>query len=340
MSLTASPYSRYLLVVLLLACRLAYGADLVRERAYVDDPTAALRLDEVRQMPATPFAGVLSRGFTRSATWIRLRVDGLPGADASGQLVVRIRPVYLDRVELFDPLDTSGRPRVAGDRVPWDDGEFKSLNHGFLIPASTRPRDIWLRLTTTSSSFIHVEVLTPDEAQQANRLQEMLYGLMMGVLLLYVVWALLQWLLRRERLMAVFMFSQFMAVIYAATYVGYNRLLLSGLLDNALIEMLANYTYCSYVGAGFLFHVFLLREFCPARPVLWTIGLLTAFAWLAEMLMLAFGRVQPAMQTNIVVVSAAPIIFFLTALGCRAWREAGEQERPPIPNGRWSASTG
>lgn len=313
---------------------IAAASDQVLERAWVDDPHASLTLTEVQRLPATPFEGILSLGFTRSATWLRLRVAGHPPAHSGEQLIVRIRPVYLDRVELFDPLDTSGRRRIAGDHEDWAASEFKSLNHGFVIPAATEPRDVWLRLVTSSSSFIHVEVLAPEDAQQANRLQELIYGLMMGVLLLFFLWALLQWLVRREGLMAAFMLSQCMAIIYAATYVGYNRMLLGGLLDNALIERLANLVFCSYVAAGFLFHVCFLREFKPRRIVLWIIALVTGLAYLAELILLTAGEVQNAMRTNILVVSLSPILIFAATFTCRAWREATEDEEPAIP--RWS----
>lgn len=325
---------RFLLCLLFVLSGVASAADLVRERAYVDDPAASLTLAEVQRLPATPFAGVLSRGFLRSATWLRLRIDAVPGAGPNDTLVVRIRPVYLDQIELFDPLDASGSRRLTGDRQPWRASEFKSLNHGFEIPASVEPREIWLRLTTTSSSFIHVEVLSPEDAQQANRLQEMLYGLMMGMLLLLFLWALMQWLLRRESLMAVFMLSQLLAIVYAATYVGYNRLLLSGLLDNGLIERLSNYIFCTYVFAGFLFHFFFLREFRPARLSLWLVATVAMTAYVAELALLAFGEVQPAMRTNIIVVSVSPIIIFLATFTCRIWSEVGPDDPPPIP--KWS----
>lgn len=319
------------LLGLLLCCRLAAGSDLASARAYVDDPTASLSLAEVQQLPALPFDGVLSRGFVASATWLRLRVEAVPHAQPGDRLVVRIRPTYLDRIALFDPLDASGRERLAGDLQPWLSSEFKSLNHGFLIPASAAPRDIWLRLTTSSSSIIHVEVLTPEDAQQANRLQEMLYGLMMGVLLLFFLWALLQWLLRREVLMAAFMLSQFMAVVYASTYVGYNRLLLAGILPEVITERLANITFCSYAAAGFLFHACLLREFRPARALLWGIALIASGAWVIEMLLLAGGRVQAAMQANVIVVLLLPVLVLVAACSCRAWGAAGGEDRPPIP---------
>ena len=64
-----------------------------------------------------------------------------------------------------------------------------------------------------------------DAAQQTNRIQEMIYGLMMGTLLLFFVWAVLQWSLRREALMAAFAFTQLMSATHAVVYVGYARML-------------------------------------------------------------------------------------------------------------------
>jgi signal transduction histidine kinase len=334
------PLRLLLLTLLLCLSASAPAADQIRERAWVDDPTATLTLADVQRLPQSRFDGVLSRGFTRSATWLRLRIDGRQSARPGDQLIVRIRPVYLDQIALFDPLDpldpldTSGRARIAGDHVDWHASEFKSLNHGFVIPAATEARDIWLRLVTSSSSLIHVEVLTPDDAQQANRLQELLYGLMMGVLLLFFLWALLHWLLHREALMAAFMFSQLLAIVYAATYVGYNRLLLGDLFDNDALERASSVIFCSYVAAGILFHLFFVREFKPGRLALWLIGLVAGLAYLAELALLASGNVQAAMRTNITVVSLSPIIIFIAACRCRAWAEAGDDEQPPIP--KWS----
>ena len=151
------------LVILLMLTVLGHSvsaADLIITRAYVDDPAGRMTLDEVKNQPSLPFQGVLSRGFTPSATWLKLTVSGLSDVQPGDKLVVRIRPTYLDDIEIHDPLDNSGRTRQSGDHYDWHDAEFKSLNHGFVIPASAQPRDIWLRLKTTSSSFIHVDVLT------------------------------------------------------------------------------------------------------------------------------------------------------------------------------------
>jgi signal transduction histidine kinase len=323
-----------LFMVLMAADQSASAKDLVSTRAFVDDASGHMSLDEVKRQPASAFHGVLSRGFTPSATWLRLTVAGLPDAQPGDKLVVRIRPTYLDDIELHDPLDNSGRLRKSGDYYAWRDAEFKSLNHGFVIPASAQSRELWLRLKTTSSSFIHVEVMTPDDAQYVNRLQEMLYGLMMGLLLLFFLWAVLHWLMSREALMAMFSASQLMAIVYAVTAVGYNRLLLSGWLTASMIDTLANLIYCTYVFVGFSFHYVLLREFRPSRMLLRVFAGLAFSAFFAEMVLMSLGMVRTAMQLNVSVVSFASVLVLLTAISCRAWSEATEDDRPPIP--KWT----
>ncbi len=319
------------LVWVLSAATHAAPADHILERAYVVDEGAKLSLDEVRQMPVQRYDGPLSRGFTDAATWIRITVAPVPASRPGEMLVVRVRPVYLDEIQLFDSLDTSGVTRVAGDRTDWHASEFKSLNHGFLIPASDAPREIWLRLKTTSTSLIHVQVLNMDEAQQANRMQEMVYGLMMGTLLLFFLWAVLQWSLRRETLMAAFTVSQLVAAAYAMVYVGYARMLGADYFSVGAIEGFSCVVYCAYVLVGFVFHYFLLREFRPWLPglrVMLGVGIL---AFVVEMALLASGQTLLAMQTNITLVAVGPVFFLVLSISCRAWTAAGEDDLPLLP---------
>ena len=328
--------TRYVFVVLLgllSAAALAEPADHILDRAYVVDESGKLTLDEVRQMPAQRYEGVLSRGFTESATWIRITVAPVQGVRPGEPLAVRVRPVYLDEIRLFDPLDTNGPVRIAGDHTEWQASEFKSLNHGFLIPAADAPRDIWLRLKTTSTSLIHVQVLTMEETQQANRMQEMVYGLMMGTLLVFFLWAVLQWFLQREVLMAAFTVSQLVAFAYAAVYVGYARLIGGEYFSAAAIDNFSCVVYCTYVVVGIVFHYFMLREFKPWMPGLRLMLAAGILAFVAELGLLVFGSTLQAMRLNLTFVAVSPLIFATLSFTCRAWSAVAEDDRPVIP--RW-----
>jgi signal transduction histidine kinase len=312
----------------------AQTADYIVGRAWVDDPDGTLELNRVQQLPALPYEGVLARGYTHSVTWLKLKVAAAPDAGPDHRLMLRIRPSYLDQVSLFDPFDDSGRMRLTGDHTDWQKSELKSLNHGFLIPASDQPREIWLRLKTSSSSLIHVDAMTLDEAQYADRMQEMWYGLMMGVLVLFFLWALLQWMLQREPLMLAFLLSQLVAVVYAASYVGYTRLFSAGVLPTMFIERFNNVIFCLYVATGMLFHYRFLSEYQASRIGLRVMAVIGSVAFLCEMAMLAAGYVMPAMRLNISIVSLLPILTLALAFSCRAWKLVDEDARPALP--KWT----
>jgi two-component system, sensor histidine kinase LadS len=325
---------RFIVLLLLFAASFAQADDLIVGRAFVDDPSGQLSLADAQRATAKPFTGVLSRGFTSSVTWLKLSVAGDPDARKGDTWIVRVRPTYLDDLQLHDPLDTSGRVRKAGDHVEWPDAEVKSLSHGFVIPASTEPRQILLRLSTTSSSFIHVQVMTPEEFQYSRLLQEMVYGLMLGVLLLFFLWAVLHWVQWRETMMAMFSATQFMALIYAMTLVGYSRVLLGDWLSAATIDTLSNVVFCSYVLASLIFHYFFLGEFQPSRWLLRAIPTVAAVFFGAAMGLMYAGQVRIAMQANVISVTLSPFLVLATALSCTAWETATEDAQPPIP--RWA----
>ena len=321
---------RFAVLLLLSAASFVQADDRIIARAFVDDPSGQMSLADAQRATAKPFTGVLSRGFTASATWLELSIAGDPGARKGDTWILRVRPTYLDDLELHDPLDTSGRVRKAGDHVEWQDAEVNSLSHGFVIPASTEPRQIWLRLSTTSSSFIHVQVMTPEEFQHSRLLQEMVYGLMLGVLLLFFLWAVLHWVQWRETMMAMFSITQLMAIIYAMTLVGYNRVLFGDLLSAMTIDTVSNLIICGYVFVSFIFHYFFLRDFQPARLLLRLISTVAAVAFAAELVLIGLGQVRPAMYTNILLVSLSPLLVLATAISCNAWQTAAEDAQPPI----------
>ncbi|MBM3365747.1 MAG: hypothetical protein FJY48_08565 [Betaproteobacteria bacterium] len=321
---------RFTVLLLLFAASFVQADDRIISRAYVDDPSSQMSLADAQRATAKPFTGVLSRGFTASATWLQLSIAGDPGARRGDTWVVRIRPTYLDDLELHDPLDTSGRVRKAGDHVEWHDAEIKSLSHGFVIPASAKPREIWIRLSTTSSSFIHVQVMTTEDFQHARLLQEMVYGLMLGVLLLFFLWAVLHWAHWRETMMAMFSITQLTAIIYAMTLVGYNRVLFGDLLSAMTIDTLSNVVFCGYVVVSSIFHYFFLREFQPARWLLRLIPLLAVAVFGIVFVLIMSGEVRLAMRINMMSVTLLPFLVLATAISCTVGKTATEDAQPPI----------
>jgi hypothetical protein len=108
--------------------------DHIQQRAYWQDNTAQATVEQAQQQTFTAYEGVLGLGYTQSTTWVRLQIVPTAQSAADDKLVLRIRPVFLDRITLFDPLDTSGKRRITGDQTEYNNQEYKSLTHTFVIP--------------------------------------------------------------------------------------------------------------------------------------------------------------------------------------------------------------
>ena len=82
----------------------AWAQDHILEKSFWTDTTGSATFEQASAAPYTPYKGVLSKGFSRDVQWVRLKIDGVePGV--TDKLVLRIRPVFLDQITLFDPLE-------------------------------------------------------------------------------------------------------------------------------------------------------------------------------------------------------------------------------------------
>jgi len=319
-----------LALTLLLGAGGVRAADLVTDRAYWKDDTAQASYAQAISQNYKPLDGVLSGGYTQAAHWMRLHVmPPVSIQEASGKVpthwVIRIRPTYLDRIELYDPAGpidgATGvpMPRTTGDRYSWLESEYQSLNHGFLIPTSSEPRDIYLRLTSTSTHLMYVEVLTTTEAAHRDRQQDLMYSACIGVLVLFGGWALVHWLIRRERLLGIFLVRQTLVILHAMAFLGYFRVVLAGVVAPVLLDRLTSLVILVVVPVAFVFELVLQREFKP-RPWLW-LGTASMLLFSVAALGLFFmGHDMLALQLNMLLIFLGPIFLFAMALTNQAWK--------------------
>ena len=109
------PALRILFVLTLMIASLAkaFAADLISSRSYWEDASNQASFAQAQAKDFKSYSGVLSRGFTQSAVWIRLEVSPPPDSKADDKLILRLRPIYFDEIKLYDPLDTSGYIRKS-----------------------------------------------------------------------------------------------------------------------------------------------------------------------------------------------------------------------------------
>lgn len=232
-------------------------------QAYWEDASGQADFAQARTQTYTPYDGLLNRGYTTSVIWVRLHVQ--PPADLvpGERIVLRIHPNYLDQITLYDPQASSEVPQQVGDRVDPALQAIASIDFAFVLAPSPTPgamREVWLRLQTTSSAVLGIEVTNESRFHvRESQTQLMAYGVLA---LLGVLWAiaLSHWLQDRELLTALFLLRTLVYGIGAMLLFGLGRSLLHVWVRPALLDQAFNYMVIGGALLSSMFEIRLLQE--------------------------------------------------------------------------------
>jgi len=290
-----------------------WSADFVISRAILEDPSSTLTIDDVIDADFQPMGELLSKGYTKSVHWIRIRVKA---TSAPSSLELRIRPTFLDEVKLYeaDPLH-AGRwiMRVTGDKQPYVQRDRKAVTLGFLVSMPAQEATYYLRLNTTSSSLLNVEALKPEEARVKDVRLDMFQALYLGFMLWLLFWAANDYVLNRQRVVALFLICQVVYSLYALAVMGYFALLLHNQLA-AYVDKITSVLVCLATAASLIFHRSLLSLFSPPRITLHILDALVLSGFVV-LIMLLFGYSRQSLQLNaFVILLAAPVFVGLAFL--------------------------
>jgi signal transduction histidine kinase len=303
-----------LVFCLLSATATAATHDYVLERAYVEDPSNALTLPQVEQQTVTPFKSLLTKGYSQSAFWIRLKIDAVVGENP-GNLILRIEPSYLDEIELFDSLEPHKVNRFAGDRHAWSDYEYKSMVFNFVIPAAQAPRYVWMRLKTSSTNMMRVQAFQLDDEQKIDQAYQVLMGMLFLIVLMLVLWGTTYWLLHRDLLIGVFTLKQFIGLLFVGSYVGYGRLFLSDYLSPSSLDYLNSAFVLMSTFITIYFHYEFFRDY-QIKNWWRNVFLVMLLATPIEIAYIFFGKLTSALAINMqVVMFISPFMLLMVLLG-------------------------
>lgn len=291
--------------------------DHILERAVWTDTLGEADFDQARSADYIPFNGVLSKGFSPHAQWVRLKIDSVPSG-GDDKLVLRIRPIFLDHITVFDPiaLDSGKASRTTGDRTPFVATEFESLNHTFVIPAHQAPRHVWLRLSTTSTHLMHVEALTQREMLREELSLWLAYSALMAVLFCCLIWVFISWLQDRDAVNGVFVLRQTVLFIYTACYLGYHRVLFEGVLSAQQQDLFYSWALLLSTTLTFTFEYRLLNEYAISRWGHYVLRTgLVASLWVLFLMLI--GRSEVALPLNTLLVGLGMLSIFVISVFIR-----------------------
>ena len=288
--------------------------DLIVARDYFEDQTGALTFADVQGQAFKPFTPPFSKGYSESNFWFRLKIDPSRMSQTNQgsephNIIVRIRPPYLREIEFFDPAYDSGRRRLSGDRFSSRHDEYRSLNLGFIIPAGDTPRDVYVRMRTSTSTFINLEAFSADEVLQIDYQQFAFFLLFVSFLIISAVYGIVLLALLRRAIFLWFIFRQSVALYWSVVSFGIMRFAFP---DQGLnFPFLMSFAVFAITFASQLFDYLFLKElrthkfvqFSQIALLIWT---------LVSLLFLATGDLR---MSNQLVIAGALVFQTVSAVG-------------------------
>ena len=219
------------------------------------------------------FTGWKTWGFGREPLWLRITVPAALRSDELPQVLV-VRPPYLDRVTFYDP--TTGVIRQAGDFLPAREDALDSVVFTFEVSPQTKARDVLVRIESSSTRLVYLEMLPMAEAKIFTRWVEWVTGSFLLLSLVLWVWSVMEWLISRDRVTAIFAVKQFMVSLWGFFHLGFARVILGEWFPEGMLSQTTSTVAAVMVGTIFCFFAALLTEY--SSPA-WMLRVMRSGLW-------------------------------------------------------------
>ena len=305
-SLCAAALFAFLLVLTgMVSAPPARAADLISSRAVLEDRSGTLTIADVadRQADFKPVGPTLSKGFSKSAYWLRLQVK--PPARGN-EVVLLIRQPFLNEIRLYEA--DAGSPqgwksRVTGNLYPFSQRERARQTLGFVITPKSSEAIWYLRLKTATQVQMSVEALEPAEAERLDNRFDLMELFFVTSMLLLLLWALHSYLLDRLPVVRLFALHQAAYTLFGVAVTGYLAPFLPVGHPN-LVNLSTAIPYCTVAFTTLLFCRELFRPYQPPPFLMRGLNLFLLLFPLQLVAML-LGYTSVAVMVNAVLIKVS-----------------------------------
>lgn len=278
----------------------------ILSRGLFVDPSGQMTVQEVSKQHFTPVGQVLTQGYTKDVSWLKIEL-----APSDKPLVLRIRPTYLDQLNLYwRDADSPSRwqEMISGDRIPLLQRPLALVSLGFPIDTENATT-YFIRLKTTSTSLLNVEAMTREEVQRHELFDQGLQIIYYGFMLWMLLWAISDFVLYRQRVVGCFIAMQCVQILYNLSVTGYWAFFFP---TAAFGDYALSLFVLIVMPVSLLFHRTLFKPFEPSAIALRVLDL---FILVGPLLLLIFhfGDQQTALHLNALVLLCMPPLFLWLA---------------------------
>ena len=276
-------------------------------RAYFEDKSNSLPLSQIEQKDFIPYQEVLTGGYKTGTFWLKLKI-----AASSQPLILKIRPVFIEEIELFDTAFPDQRPLV-GNKYPWKASNIEAVSYNFELAPRSADRDIYLRIKSVRSYLVNAEVMPLAQYQKRDRQELLIYAAYSTLTLLIALWLLVSWLLNRELVLGLFAVQQIFAFLHTTLHGGIVKILFDDYFDPLRMNSFFSLLVVTYPLFGILANKFLLKEYGLKKSFNIAFNFLIILS--AAVITLYFSTNQPlTFSLNSLLVFIVILFFLIAAL--------------------------
>ena len=288
---------------------------LIASVALMEDPTAALDIEDVVQGDFQPVSDTISLGYSTSAIWLRLRI--LPEPDGGG-VVLSFGSAVPDSLKLFAPLLASSHDNATGfDPLHHEEmsPDWPSPLSGYRLTPPKGGADYFVRVQSTGAIWLHMTALPVADAIATTERRYIAQIAYLSSMLVIMLWSLHMFTVSRLNLFGWFAALQFFWVGNNLFYLGYAGSLLPFLSQET--QMLA-FRSSVFLSAFFsvIFHRAVMIRFEPSGLALRLFDAQLGVIGLAFLSFWSFDHVL-ALQINAACLATMPIVFLANAVSAR-----------------------
>jgi two-component system, sensor histidine kinase LadS len=304
----------FLILALLMIAPLARAAEpLLISEAYWVDESAKATFQEAVNAPFVTYEGSLTKGYKPFALWLKIRISG---RDTPEQLALIVKPAFIRRIELYEPhIHTSKdfpEPLVSGRDAKITPNNHIGLDNGFVIPSSKEPRDVFLRITTTTTLTADINVQSLNDADYDTHVAAGTLSIYFAFLLAFLLWSLLNWAVRRDLMYGLFALRLLFSVFHLFVWFGFLRYFFSDTLSASVRDHIYNLVTVCLTAVCASFDFKLISDFGVPRwlrkAALSILGLSCVC-----LLLLLLGKPQFALYLNAIIASSVLVISVVLA---------------------------
>ena len=322
-------------------------ANQITQQSYWEDASNEVPFNEVPNQSFTSFEGVLSKGFSHSTFWIKLTIQPLSDASSStpvnaqqNDLILRVRPSYLDRIDLFDPMLSSTMPiQSTGDMTHWNTmKQYQSIDHNVVLSNVLHEKTIYLRLKTTSTNQIYLDCLSPGEFLISSNALSFIYSTTIAFLGFFLTWVFVNWLTDQNSLNLLFVIKQTLFLIYTFSFFGFHRVFLEDYFSPENI----NTFYNIWIQITILFSIWYESRFLKAHhsPRVTDLLFKLIMAWgLVNMSLIVLDITVTALFSNMLLTGVGTLLLFVTALCVKGSDSAQASKHQEMRLPKWVVVT-